>query len=89
MKTVASTSDATQFQFIGTQSSFIMKSKSGNYVTTTGSGDNLRFTTTSTKNEAATLAIINGTTSKYYEIKRSSASKCMNQWAGHGWQRTW
>ena len=83
MKTVASTSDATQFQFIGTQSSFIMKSKSGNYVTTTGSGDDLRFTTTSKKSEAATLAIINGTTSKYYEIKRSSASNCMNQWGGY------
>ncbi len=84
MQTVASTSDATQFQFIGTQSSFIMKSKLGNYVTTTGSGDDLRYTTTSTKSEAATLTIINGSASKYYEIRRSDASYCMNQWQGTG-----
>ena len=39
MKTMGSSSDATQFQFIGTQEGFVMKSKSGNYVSFTGSGN--------------------------------------------------
>ncbi len=80
MQTVASTSDATQFQFIGTQSSFIMKSKLGNYVSFSGS----KFTTSSSKSDAVTLTIINGSASKYYEIKRTSQTTCMNQWAGTG-----
>lgn len=77
MQTVASESDATNFQFIGTQASFIMKSKSGNYVGFSGE----RFITT-TKANAVKMAIINGSASKYYELKRASQSKCMNQWAG-------
>lgn len=77
MQTVASESDATNFQFIGTQASFIMKSKSGNYVGFSGE----RFITT-TKANAVKMAIINGSASKYYELKRASESKCMNQWAG-------
>lgn len=77
MQTVASESDATNFQLIGTQASFIMKSKSGNYVGFSGE----RFITT-TKANAVKMAIINGSASKYYELKRASESKCMNQWAG-------
>ena len=84
MKTVATTSDATQFQFIGTKAGFVMKSKKGNYVAFSGSGDSGRFITTSTKDNAVTMTIINGTTSKYFELKRASESKCMNQWAGTG-----
>ncbi len=84
MTTVSSTSDATQFQFIGTQSSFIMKSKSGNYV----SFANERFTTSSSKSDAVTLAIINGSEKKYYEIKRTSQTQCMNQWGGSGIGKT-
>lgn len=77
MQTVASESDATNFQLIGTQASFIMKSKSGNYVGFSGE----RFITT-TKANAVKMAIINGSASKYYELKRASEAKCMNQWGG-------
>ena len=77
MQTVASESDATNFQLIGTQASFIMKSKSGNYVGFSGA----RFITT-TKANAVKMAIINGSASKYYELKRASESKSMNQWGG-------
>ena len=77
MQTVASESDATNFQHIGTQASFIMKSKSGNYVGFSGE----RFITT-TKANAVKMAIINGSASKYYELKRASEAKCMNQWGG-------
>ena len=66
---------ATQFQFIGTQTSFVMKSKSGNYV---GFSDG-RFITT-TKANAVSMAIINGSAEKYFELKRASESKAMNQW---------
>ena len=78
MKTVSGTSDATQFIFIGNKSSFIMKSKSGNYVTFADS----RFKTSSNKSAAAKLTIINGSAGKFYEIKRSGQSYCMNQWGG-------
>ena len=82
MLTVASSSDATQFQLIGTQSSFILKSKLGNYVAfnTTKS----RFTTTATKSGAVKLRIINGKTNKYYELQREDQSQCMNQYGGQG-----
>lgn len=76
MKTVAANgTDATQFQFIGTQSSFVMKSKSGNYV---GFANN-RFITTTQAN-AVKMAIINGSASQYFELKRADQSNCMNQW---------
>lgn len=54
MQTVAQKGDATMFQFIGTQSSFIMKSKSGNYV----GFANERFITT-TKENAVKMSIVN------------------------------
>ncbi len=75
MQTVATESDATNFQFIGTQASFIMKSKLGNYVGFSGG----RFITT-TKANAVKMAIINGSDNKYYELKRADQAKCMNQW---------
>ena len=94
MKTVSSKSSATNFQFIGTRDGFIMKSENGNYVGFTGSGDAGRFITT-TKDNAVTLAIIDGRESKYFEIMRVSSQKCMNQWGGTGsnkelgeWQST-
>lgn len=77
MQTVAASSDATQYQFIGTPDGFVMKSKLGNYVGFSGS----RFITT-TKASAVKLAIVNGSASKYYEIKRVGQSKGMNQWGG-------
>ena len=75
MVTVSSKGDNTRFQFIGTKDAFIMKSKKGNYVGFSSS----RFITT-TKAQAVTLSIINGSASKYFEIKRASQSTCMNQW---------
>lgn len=76
MKTVnAKGTNATQFQFIGQQSNFIMKSKSGNYVGFSGD----RFITT-TKENAVQMAIINGSADKYFELKRANQSKAMNQW---------
>ena len=77
MKTVAAESNATNYQFIGTQSSFIMKSKLGNYVGFSGG----KFITT-TKANAVKMTIINGSADKYYELKRADQAKCMNQWAG-------
>ena len=84
MKTMGSSSDATQFQFIGTQEGFVMKSKSGNYVSFTGSGNDGRFTTTASLNEAAQLTIIDGTARNYFEIQRVGQGKSMNQWGGTG-----
>lgn len=75
MVTAKSKSNKTQFQFIGTKESFVMKSKEGNYVGFSSS----RFITT-TKDKAVKLAIINGSASKYFEIKRVGQSNCMNQW---------
>lgn len=77
MVTTKTKSNKTEFQFIGTKESFVMKSKEGNYVGFSSS----RFITT-TKNKAVKLAIINGSASKYFEIKRVGQSTCMNQWGG-------
>lgn len=84
MKTVAdATDDGQKFQFIGTQTSFKMKSKKGNYVCINSSS---RFATTSSSSSAATLAIIEGTSSYYWEIQNTAASgqNTMNQWGGTG-----
>ncbi len=77
MQTVAQKGDATMFQLIGTQSSFIMKSKSGNYV---GFADE-RFITT-TKENAVKMSIVNGSAEKYYELQRVGQTKRMNQFGG-------
>lgn len=77
MVTVNAKGDNTEFQFIGTKESFVMKSKKGNYVGFSSS----RFITTSKEN-AVNLTIINGTTSKYFEIKRVGQNNCLNQWGG-------
>ena len=79
MQTVAQKGDATMFQFIGTQSSFIMKSKSGNYV----GFANERFITT-TKENAVKMSIVNGSAEKYYELQRVGQTKRMNQFGGTG-----
>ena len=79
MQTVAQKGDATMFQFIGTQSSFIMKSKSGNYV----GFANERFITT-TKGNAVKMSIVNGSAEKYYELQRVGQTKRMNQFGGTG-----
>lgn len=80
MQTVASNSDATQYQFIGTQSSFIMKSKLGNYVTFSKSF----YSTSTNQSEAVKLTIINGSANKYFEIRRVGESNCLNQYQGQG-----
>ena len=82
MLTVASNSDATQYQLIGTQSSFILKSKLGNYVMFNTSSS--RFTTTTTQSEATKLKIINGSADNYYELQRVGQSTGMNQFGGQG-----
>lgn len=79
MQTVTQKGDATMFQFIGTQSSFIMKSKSGNYV----GFANERFITT-TKGNAVKMSIVNGSAEKYYELQRVGQTKRMNQFGGTG-----
>ncbi len=82
MVTVASASTTSQqFQFIGTQSEFVMKSKAGRYVAYNGS----YFTTTKSSSSAEKLAIIKGSANNYFEIQRTaSPSNAMNQWAGTG-----
>ena len=82
MTTVASASSPNeQFQFIGNQSSFKMKSKAGYWVYVTNS----RFSSTQTESNAAELAIINGSAEGYFEIQRKSNSgSAMNQWGGTG-----
>lgn len=82
MVTVDNTTDNdnVQFQFIGTQKSFKMKSRAGYWVTF---GDSY-FTTTQTAADATTLTIIKGTESNYWEIKRASSTLAMNQWTGAG-----
>lgn len=74
-------SDAQKWQFIGTQSSFVMKSKLGNYVYYTSS-----YFKTNSSNKT-TLKIVqstNSSASTYWEIQRSSSSNSMNQWGGAG-----
>lgn len=82
MVTVANTTatDNVKFQFIGTQSSFKMKSRAGYWVTF----KNSRYATTQTAADAAALAIVKGTEDNYWEIKRTSSSNAMNQWTGTG-----
>ncbi len=80
MQTVSSNGDATQYQFIGTQSSFIMKSKLGNYVTFSNSF----YSTSSNQSDAVKLTIINGSADKYFEIRRVGESQCLNQYQGQG-----
>lgn len=84
LKTVASVSgDAQKFQFIGTQTGFTMKSKSGHYVCINSSS---KFATAALKTSAATLKIISGTEDGYWEIQNTAASgqNTMNQWGGTG-----
>lgn len=80
MVTVSSVSgDNQKFQFIGSQTSFTMKSKAGYWVTKSSD----YFTTTSTASSAATLAIIEGSSDGYFEIQRTSnTSQALNQWGG-------
>lgn len=86
MVTVTSaSSDAQKFQFIGTESSFKMKSKAGQWVTTSGTGDNLRFKMTATESQATELRLVAGTAEGYFEIGRvAEPTKAMNQWQGTG-----
>lgn len=80
MVTKASASSTTeQFQFIGTATSCIMKSKAGRYVAYNGS----RFTTTTSKAGAEELSIVKGSANNYFEIHRTaSPEKGLNQWGG-------
>ena len=71
--------DAQQWQFMGNEYGFLMKSKSGNYVTFKED----RFFTTDDKAQAAELEFIqNG--GYYLEMRVKGASKCMNQFGGAG-----
>ena len=80
MQTVASQGDNTSFQFIGSQTEFVMKSKSGNYVGLS----NGKFITTATESDAVKLSIVSGSASNYWEIQRVGQANCMNQWGGTG-----
>lgn len=80
LQTVASQGDNTSFQFIGSQSEFVMKSKSGNFVAL----KNEKFITTATESDAAKFSIVSGTATNYWEIQRVGQTKCMNQWGGTG-----
>ena len=75
MRTVAAKNSATEFQFIGTQSNCVMRSKNGTYV----GFNNGRFITT-TKDNAVNIAIVNGSASNYFELQRVGESKALNQW---------
>lgn len=70
---------AQQWQFIGTASSFKMRSKLGNYV-----GFSSSYFTSTTESSAVTLKFVAGATSGTWEIQRSGSTKCMNQWGGTG-----
>lgn len=82
MVTVSSVSgDNQKFQFIGSQSSFTMKSKAGYWVTKGSSAT--YFSTTTTASSASKLAIIDGSADGYFEIQRTSnTSQALNQWGG-------
>ena len=80
-------SDAQQWQFIGNEYSFIMKSKSGHYVCFKDE----RFQTTAEKAKADELAFIQHG-NFYLEMKVKGANNCMNQYGGGGANRelgTW
>lgn len=82
MVTVSSVSgDSQKFQFIGSQSSFTMKSKAGYWVTKGSSAT--YFSTTKTASSATKLSIIEGSQDGYFEIQRiSNTSQALNQWGG-------
>lgn len=76
-----STADAQKWQFIGTKSSFKMKSKSGHYVSWNGS----YFTASSSAGVALKLVqSTNASATDCWEIQRASGSQSMNQWGGAG-----
>jgi len=82
MLTIATaTADNQMFQFIGTQSSFKMKSKAGYWVKLSSS----TFYTTATESEATTLCIQSGSADSYWEISATSdKANAMNQHQGAG-----
>lgn len=74
-----SSEDAMKWQFIGEQSNFYMKSKSGNYVNYANS----RFTSSST--EKVAMKLVESTNAAGgWELQRASSSSSMNQWGGAG-----
>ena len=71
--------DAQQWQFMGNEYGFIMKSKIGNYVTFKDG----RFFTTTDKTQASELEFMQSG-GYYLELKVKGSSKCMNQFGGAG-----
>ena len=71
--------DAQQWQFMGNEYGFIMKSKSGHYVTFKDE----RFFTTADKTQATELEFMQSG-GYYLELKVKGSSKCMNQFGGAG-----
>ncbi|MDE7388502.1 MAG: hypothetical protein K2M97_04540, partial [Muribaculaceae bacterium] len=70
--------DAQKWQLIGTEKSFIMKSKAGNYVTYNGS----RYASTNSAASATALTLSQGA-SGCWSISRTTATGTgMNQWGG-------
>lgn len=81
LKTAAkATTDNQKWQFIGTQSSFKMKSKAGNYV----SFANSRFATNSTGTALKIVATTNSEAEGCWEIQRTNSAQSMNQVGGAG-----
>lgn len=73
-----SSADVQKWQLIGTQESFLLRSKNGNYLAWNGN----YFTTAGTGIE---LKIVkSGNDANYWEIQRKSSSQSMNQWGGTG-----
>lgn len=80
MRTVAAGSEIL-FQFIGTAENFTMKSKTGQWVTVSGSN----YAMTATKTSAAKLHVVEGSEKGYFEIGRvENSGNFMNQWGGAG-----
>lgn len=75
-------SDAQLWRFDGNATSCTMVSNLGNYISYSGSGNNLRFKTVASKTSATALRIIISTNDvNYCEIQRkSTTTKSMNQW---------
>ena len=77
-----SSSSAQLWQFIGKPESFYMKSKDGNWL---GFASNFyKATTSENKVELALFKTNNSNYAGAYEIKRLSASNCMNMYQGAG-----
>ena len=81
VQTAAAASAETQnWQFIGTQDGFLLRSKQGNYVDYSGS----RFTTSATGTKLKLVQSTASGASGCWEIQRQSSSSSMNQWGGAG-----